>query len=106
MWFSNFPKFTELQRFHYSQEKLQDAAIQFSLSKKQHKILISKTIVFLSYAQDSQWATKRAKDYFLGQRLGPIGPSFLSMDLASENLLLKTVTNFILNWVMIQIKHN
>ena len=105
-WFDNLPKFTELQRFHYSHEKLQDASIQFSFSKKQHKILISEITVFLFYAQDSQWATKRAKNYFLGQWLRPIGPSFRSMDLALENLILKNIRNFILNWIMIRIKHN
>ena len=37
-WFGNLPTVTELQWFHYSQEKIQSTAVQFSLSK-QHKIL-------------------------------------------------------------------
>ena len=39
------------------------------LSKKQCKTLMSKITVFLSYAQDLQWATKRDKIFF---QLGPI----------------------------------
>ena len=42
-------------------------------------------------AQDSQWATKRV-NFFL--RIGPIGPSFRSMDYASENLPLKTTQHY------------
>jgi len=29
MWFGNLPIFTELQEFHYSQEKIQDAVVPF-----------------------------------------------------------------------------
>ena len=31
-WFGNLPTSTELHEFYYSQEKLQDAAVHFSLS--------------------------------------------------------------------------
>ena len=61
----------------------------FSL-KNNTKTLISKKIVFISCAQDSQWATKWAKNF--SQGLGPIGLSLRSMDQVSENLPLKTIT--------------
>ena len=61
MWFGNLPISTELQGFHYSQEKIQSAAVQFFSLKNNIKTLISKTTIFISCAQDSQWAQKRAK---------------------------------------------
>ena len=75
--FSNLLTSTELQGFHLSGKKIQSATILFffffplSLSRKNYikKTLITKTTIFISCAQDSQWATKRAKFFFycLGQ---------------------------------------
>ena len=58
--------------------------IFFSLKK--HQTLISKITVFISCAQDLQWATKKGSKNFL-----------YSMDWASKNLPLKNVT--ILFWI-------
>ena len=45
-----------------------------SLKNQQQETLITKIAFFISYAQDLQWATKRAKIFF---QLGPIhGLSF------------------------------
>ena len=49
-WFGNLPTITELQGFHYSQRKIQSAAIQFfffSLKNNIKKTLISKSNNFL-----------------------------------------------------------
>ena len=62
---ANLPTSMELQGFHYYREKIQRVAILFfSLSQKLHqKTLITKTTVYISCAQDSQWATKQAKKF-------------------------------------------
>ena len=80
---------TELQGFHYSQEKMQDATIQFSLSK-QHKTLISKKIVFISCAQDSQSLQNGLKIF----------------ELSLKKSIIKNYNNIISSWVIIQIKYN
>ena len=50
-----------------SKKKIQSATVQFFYSKKrQQQTLITKTAFSTSCAQDSQWATKRAKFFFLG----------------------------------------
>ena len=48
MWFGNLPMSTELQEFHHSQGKIQDAVMQFFFPKKKKtpKTLISKTTIF------------------------------------------------------------
>ena len=61
----------------------------FSL-KNNIKTIISETTVFISCAQDSQWATKWAKNFPQGLR--PIDLSLHSMDQVSKNLPLKTIT--------------
>lgn len=74
----------------------------FSL-KNNIKTLISKITVFISCTQDSQWATKLAKNF--SQGLGPINPSLHSMDQVSKNLpLIKNHNNIISCWIIIQIK--
>ena len=79
----------DLYEFHYSQRKKQDATIQFSLLK-QHKTLISKTTIFISCAQNSQWATKRVKNF----RTKP------------QKSIIKNCNNIISDWVIIQIKYH
>ena len=71
-WFGNLPMSTELHRFHYYQEKIQSAAVYifFSLTKLQQQTLITKATFSISYAQDSQWATKWAK-IFSAQVVAP-----------------------------------
>ena len=71
--FSNLLTFTELQGFHLSGKKNKVRQYSFfffflslSLSRKNYikKTLITKTTIFISCTQDSQWATKRAKFFF------------------------------------------
>ena len=58
---------TELQGFHYYQEKYKVQQYSFSLSQKLHKeTLITKIMISIFNTQDSQWATKRAKIFFQG----------------------------------------
>ena len=68
MWFGNLSTSTELQGFHYYQGKIQSAAtVFFSLLRNTTTTNPNYKIAFsTSYAQDSQWATKRAKFFFLG----------------------------------------
>jgi len=58
----------ELLGFHYSQEKIQSVAVQLFSLKNDIKTLISKTTIFISYAQDSQWATKTGQKIFVDTR--------------------------------------
>ena len=48
MWFGNLPMSTELQKFHYSQKKIQDEVVQFFffLKKTRQNSLISKITIF------------------------------------------------------------
>ena len=70
--FSNLLTSTELQGFHLSGKKYKVRQYSFffplslSLSRKNYikKTLITKTTIFISCVQDSQWATKRAKFFF------------------------------------------
>ena len=73
------------------------------LSKKLHKILISKITVFLSCTQDSQWATKRATMIPTTQSYRP-KPSLHG--LSHKKYPIKKYNNIILGWVIIRIKYN
>ena len=66
MRFGNLPTFTELQGFHYYQEKIQSVAIQFFLSLKNYtdKTLITKVVFSISYVvheRNGLWWTKPQK---------------------------------------------
>ena len=65
-WFCNLLTSTELQGFHYYKEKKYKVQQYiFSLSQKLHQgTLITKTTIFISCAQDLQWATEWAKIFF------------------------------------------
>ena len=67
------------------------------LSQKLHKTLISKTTVFLSYAQDSQWAT--TMDW-------ADGPMLPLHRLSLRKSPIKNYNNIILGQVIIRIKYN
>ena len=71
-WFGNLPTSTELQGFHYYQRKLQCAAtVFFFLKTTRQNLNHKKKTAFISCAQDSQWATKRAKNFLSAQTSAP-----------------------------------